>query len=229
MHRLAGIKKTNQLNESFGGYVDIQPLREMGEENKMEAKADTSWESLPRETPGKYLVKVDDWKGDEQSFLDAIETVKSQLEQDKTNFKYGVKLAGEYKKGIPTVFGDWAEIQAFVMSEYMPNDKGNTRSKKEADDYIYDKGMLRPDRFREGIEGEEEEGDKQNDAFDDFYNKVRDGEGMEDDENPFPSMQDETGDPIQMAIQNLKSMFPGITDADIAEYLETYQEYQSVG
>jgi hypothetical protein len=108
MQRLAGIEKTNQLNESFGGYVDIQPLKEMEKES---------------------ITKSSGW-------------------------------------------------------EY------------------------RDDEFdQEGGES--------------MYN--------DDSENPFPSMQDETGDPIQMAIQNLRSMFPGITDADIAEYLATYQEYQSMG
>ena len=89
----------------------------MEEENQVEAKADRSWESLPRQTPGKYLVKMD-WNDDKQSFLDAIETVKSQLEQDKTKFKYGVKLAGKYKKGNPnnpdggevTIFGDGRKL-----------------------------------------------------------------------------------------------------------------------
>jgi hypothetical protein len=249
MQLLAGIK-TN-LNESIGGYVDMRPLTEMGEENQVEAKgknnkakekpkADTSWESLPREHAGAYQIKID-WNGDKQSLLDSIETVKSELEQDKTKFKYGVKLSGKYtKKGNPnypdggkaTIYGDAAEVIAFLASD----DGAGIGSEDAAKEQFMDSGMLRADRFREGIEDTEDiekESITKSSGWqysDDEFDQGG-GESMynDDSENPFPSMQDETGDPIQMAIQNLRSMFPGITDADIAEYLDTYQEYQSMG
>jgi hypothetical protein len=144
MQRLAGIK-TN-LNESIEGYNN-----NMEEENQVEAKADRSWESLPREHAGAYLVKMD-WNDDKQSFLDAIETVKSQLKKDKTKFKYGVKLSGTYKKGNPnypdggqvTIYGDAAEVIAFLASD----DGGMMGSEKEANAHFMEFGMLRPDRFR---------------------------------------------------------------------------------
>ncbi len=121
MQRLAGIEKTNQLNESIGGYVDIQPLKE----------------------------------------FDINEENKDSNEDMEENFKSSAQ-----RKAV------WASY----------NDKNE--GVDEANSIIFDKGW-------------EDNGE-------------------------------EDGDPIQMAIQNLRSMFPGITDADIAEYLETYQEKQSM-
>jgi hypothetical protein len=43
MQRLAGIEKTNQLNESIGGYVDMLPLKEMDDNSNMEGSLTLDW------------------------------------------------------------------------------------------------------------------------------------------------------------------------------------------
>jgi hypothetical protein len=138
------------------GVLTIRPrtktnegYHKMGKENQMEA--DTSLKNVPREIDGAYQVEMD-WMDNKQHFLSAIETVKKELEKNIKKYKYGVKLAGKFKKGNPNypdggvvkIIGDYREIIDFLASEK----GGQMGSEQEANEYMDEFGELRPDRFR---------------------------------------------------------------------------------
>jgi hypothetical protein len=121
MQRLAGIK-TN-LNESIGGYRDIQPLREMDDETK-------------KKLPSKF----DKYDLAKQSALDN----SGNREPDKN---------GDCPPGMQ-FDREWRMCVDSFREEKDKNCPGCKRMK------------------------EEEEGDEQNAAFNDFYNKVKGDGGM---------------------------------------------------
>jgi hypothetical protein len=130
MQRLAGIK-TN-LNESIGGYRDIQPLREAPDFNGM-----------PIDQIRKYA---------DAGNLTAKDIVRKHADDEH-----------QLRRG----------------QSSNPDDDGNCEGNMS---FVPGYGCMEENEDCPGCKRmkEEEEGDEQNAAFNNFYNKVKDGESMGD-------------------------------------------------
>jgi hypothetical protein len=235
MQQLAGIKK-NQLNESIGGYDSIKEsegdyyamdLADFSEEFADEidsAVDDNNLDYLGRTKGGGGGGADIYWVGGSKADLS---NAFKELDPDPDNyvefFEAGLYAPNKFSELPENIQANLAKLGKMGGSKGVA-DKGGKG--KQAGGFSLNEsiGGYRDMQPLKEFDINEEDNDSNEDMKE--AGSITTDRRWEYSDDEFDQ---EGGDPIQMAIQNLKSMFPGITDADIAEYLDTYQEYQSMG